>query len=121
MTSTDEWLANRIAITVRKLGQRSAREKAKEMRDAAAERARLRKENLRMRIELGSLIVEAGLSAWTRAELLGLLIDGRDRATHSPTARLAMRKRGEAFFLSPATNQSAPVTSTTSALEPGVH
>lgn len=97
MTSTDQWLIDRLAATVRRLGQRNAREKAREMRDAAAERARLRKENLKMRVELGALVVEAGLSDWARDELLGLFLDGRDRATQSPTARLAMRKRGEAF------------------------
>ena len=70
----------------------------REMRRATIARARARKLDARKKYQLGESVLLAGLADWHAAELVGLLLDGKERFAASPTMRMGLRKRGEAHL-----------------------
>lgn len=66
-----------------------ARTKAKEQQ---------RRQAVRRAIQLGESVL-ATADDWERSELVGALLDARERIRGSPTMRLAARKRGEQHLL----------------------
>lgn len=88
-------LANRLVQTTRKIADLQANRLAHERLVAVRLRKKERRARLRRRIELGSAIETAGLSDWKVAELVGALLDLRDRIGASKTQRMAAQKRGE--------------------------
>lgn len=66
-------------------------------RQYRAQRARDRKRDARSKIQLGGLIVKAGLGHEDPAVLLGLLSEGFDALGHDET-RARYRRRGKAIF-----------------------
>jgi len=97
MTGIDA-LTAKIERSTKRTAQLQAQRALREMRLAAIERARARKHAARRRYELGETVLLAGLVDWQAAELVGLLLDGKDRYGSSPTMRLGLRKRGEAHL-----------------------
>jgi len=53
-----------------------------------------RKQDIREKIEMGSLIVKAGLRYEKRTLLLGLLLDGRQRLKEDETERFRLEQIG---------------------------
>jgi hypothetical protein len=49
----------------------------------------------RRRSELGAAVEKAGLSEWNAAEIVGVLLEVKDRIGLSRTQRMAAQKRGE--------------------------
>jgi hypothetical protein len=88
-------LEDQILRAAKRVAQLSARQMVRDMRQASRTKVRERRDALRRRSSLGDAVVIAGCAHWPAAELVGLLIDGRERFEHSPTQRLALRKRGE--------------------------
>jgi hypothetical protein len=99
-------LGERIETTAARLAQLNARERLL----AQAEKARakklekrqwaktiaglLRSADAHRKIALGGVCIAAGVDDFDAAELCGMLLDARDRVNHSPTVRLALKKRG---------------------------
>ena len=98
MATVDERLTARIAATTRRLGQLKARELLREMRATDRRRSSERRALARRRVELGDAILKAGCGDWLPAEIVGVLLDARERFGSSSTQRLGMRKRGEAWI-----------------------
>lgn len=96
--SADGKLARRIASKTEQLGQLVARRLLREQREAMKERARQRRADLERRKELGGAVLAAGLDDWSVSEVVGLLLEGQDHLGYSPTMRLGVRKRGEAYL-----------------------
>lgn len=111
----DEWLIKRLTATVEQLSERRKAQLMRDWRRSTTQRAKERREGLRVKIELGSAVFKAGLRSWSQDEVLGLLLDGRDRVSHSPTLRLAVRKKGEAF------RTGRPAEATQSSSPPTIH
>lgn len=94
MSATDT-LAAKIERSQKRTAQLQARQALREMRLATVARARARKCAARRKYELGESVLLAGLVDWQAAELVGLLLDGKDRFGASPTMRMGLRKRGD--------------------------
>lgn len=88
-------IARALERATRDVSQVRARELAREMREKAERQERARKEAFRRRLAMGEIVSRAGLDDWSAAEVLGLLLDGKDRVGESATMRLGMRQRGE--------------------------
>lgn len=56
-----------------------------------------RRADTHLKIQLGGLIVKAGLAAMPRDQLLGLLLDGKERARDPDTAEHFVRLGEKAF------------------------
>lgn len=98
MAPVNERLAEQIAATTRRLGQLKARELLREMRATDRRRSSERRALARRRVELGDAVLKAGCGDWLPAEIVGVLLDARERFGSSSTQRLGMRKRGEAHL-----------------------
>lgn len=98
MTGLDA-LTAKIERSARRTAQLQAQRALREMRLATIERVRARKRAARQRYELGDSVLLAGLVDWQAAELVGLLLDGKDRFGASPTMRMGLRKRGEEHLM----------------------
>lgn len=103
----DDELEARIRRATDRLAQRHARRLLRRMREETRARTQMRREEGRRRSALGAAVLAAGLGDWQSAELLGLLLTGRDRATASPGIRETLRVRGEAE-LAPVQNATVP-------------
>lgn len=90
-----EAIARALERATRDISQVRARELAREMREKAERQERARKEAFRRRLAMGEIVSRAGLDHWSAAEVLGLLLDAKDRAGDSPTMRMGLRQRGE--------------------------
>lgn len=90
-----EAIARALERATRDISQVRAKELAREMREKAERQERARKEAFRRRLAMGEIVSRAGLDDWSAAEVLGLLLDGKDRVGESATMRLGMRQRGE--------------------------
>lgn len=95
MATVDERLTARIAATTHRLGQLKARELLREMRATERRRSSERRTLARRRVELGDAILKAGCGDWDVMEIVGTLVDARERFGLSSTQRLGMRKKGE--------------------------
>lgn len=92
----DDALEARIRRATNRLSQRQARRLLRQMRQEDRELSRARRHEARQQSKLGAAVLAAGLGDWQSAELLGLLLTGRDRAVASPGLRETLRTRGEA-------------------------
>jgi hypothetical protein len=68
------------------------------MRATDRRRSSERRALARRRVELGDAVIKAGCGDWLPAEIVGVLLDARERIGGSSTQRLGMRKRGEAHL-----------------------
>lgn len=82
-----------IQRTVQRLAQLQARRALADMRKATAARARARRNDARRHQELGAAIDGAGFADWPPADIMGLLLVGRDHFGEADTARKLMRER----------------------------
>lgn len=101
-------LQARIAAKTEQLGQLVARLHRFEQRAAMKERERQKRSDRQRRLELGAAVIRAGCGHWSVPELVGVLLDARDRVGGSSTQMLGMRKRGDAHLGRQATD--APPT-----------
>lgn len=90
-----EAIARALERATRDISQVRARELAREMREKAERQERARKEAFRRRLAMGEIVSRVGLDDWSVEEVLGLLLDGKERVGSSATMRLGMRQRGE--------------------------
>ncbi|GMV29154.1 MAG: hypothetical protein AMXMBFR59_12790 [Rhodanobacteraceae bacterium] len=79
----------------REVSQAQAKELLQEMRAKAKLKEAARKNEFRRRLAMGEVVSHAGLDDWSTAEVLGLLLEGKERVGASPTMRLGMKQRGE--------------------------
>lgn len=93
--STDV-LETRIVKMTHRLAALEARRLLRERQHAA----QARKAETRRRIELGGAVIAAGCGEWTTAEVIGLIVKGREEAGSSPTMRMAFRQEGESVLAS---------------------
>lgn len=94
-------LANRLVQTTRKIADLQANRLAQERLVAVRLRKKERRARLRRRIELGIAVERAGLAGWNTMEIVGALMDVRDRIGASKTQRMAAQKRGELLMREP--------------------
>lgn len=87
-------LTNQLLKTTRKIADHEANRLAHERLVAIRSRKKERRVRLRRRICFGTIVERAGLGEWEVAEVLGVLVEAKDRVGRSPTMRLAARKRG---------------------------
>lgn len=80
----------------KRLARLKARSMLREMREEHRARELARRKHHQRRLALGDAVLEAGLDDWQPNEILGLLLHGIDDVGQSPTARMSLRKRGEA-------------------------
>ena len=97
MSATDA-ISAQIERATKRVAQLQARRALREMRRATVARARARKLDARRKYQLGESGLLAGLADWQPAELVGLMLDGKERFGASPTMRMGLRKRGEAHL-----------------------
>lgn len=65
-------------------------------RKKAEQQAKRRREQLRRRRELGDAVVEAGMAAWSKAVLSGLLLRAKEHFGDSEATRPMLVHRGGA-------------------------
>ncbi|MEO5623465.1 MAG: conjugal transfer protein TraD [Dokdonella sp.] len=94
MTEQRPQLAAQIERATKRLTQLKAREFLRNQQAKTKAKGEVRRADAHRKIELGGLVIAAGLKDWDCAELVGALLDAADRASHSPTVRLGLRKRG---------------------------
>lgn len=95
MESRVERLRERVERETRRLAQARARELLREQRSAMLQRAAGRRLAEKRRAEFGNAVVMAGCEDWDPMEIVGTLMDARERFGSSTTQRLGMRKKGE--------------------------
>jgi hypothetical protein len=95
MNAMSDKLAERLANTADRLARLKARQLLRDMQTKNRIEDAERRADVRRRIELGSAVLTAGCGDWTPTEIVGLLLDGRERAGSSPTMRIGARRRGE--------------------------
>ena len=95
MSSSADRLTQQLLQTAQKIARVQANGLLRDRRVVLRSKQKERQARLRRRIELGSAIEVAGLSDWKLAELVGALLDARDRIGASKTQRMAAQKRGE--------------------------
>lgn len=100
MSSASDRFNERVAAATKRLAALKARQLMREIREANSARQRARRQEMRRRLELGGAVLAAGCGEFTVVEVIGLLLDSRDRVEASPTMRLALRKRGQEWFAS---------------------
>lgn len=96
MESRVERLLERVERETRRLAQARARELLREQRSAMLQRAAARRAAQQRRDELGNAVSMAGCGDWDPMEIVGTLMDARERFGTSTTQRLGMKKKGEA-------------------------
>lgn len=93
---------DRYSQRVTRATQRLMALKTQQLRREMAEQNRARqvarRRDQRRRVELGSAVLLAGCGQLETDELVGLLLDARDRIGSSPTMRMAFRKRGREWM-----------------------
>lgn len=90
-----ERLKQELVETAEQLAQVLASQLHREQqgRQRYAEQNRI--QQARRRSELGAAVEKAGLADWNAAEIVGVLLETRDRIGLSRTQRMAAQKRGE--------------------------
>lgn len=92
--SLEKWMEQLMDLA-EKIGGIKARQLSREQR----QKDRSKDLERRFRARRHALIAEAtrtaGLAEWSIPEILGVLLDARERIGHSPTLRLAATKRAE--------------------------
>jgi hypothetical protein len=89
------------ALVVRatnRLATLKARQLLREMREQKRAREAEERRAQRRKMELGHAASLAGIDDYSAEEVVGMLLDAKDRVGHSPTQRLAMKKRGDEWL-----------------------
>lgn len=94
-------LTNQLLKTTRKIADHQANRLAHERLVAIRSRKKERRVRLRRRIELGIAVERAGLAGWNTMEIVGVLLESKDRIGLSRTQRMAAQKRGELLLRAP--------------------
>lgn len=99
MTRTDtDRLTDPIVRATQRLAQIHARRLLRDMRAASTSKIRARRLDRKRQVELGGAVIAAGCGDWPASEIVGLVLDGRDRFGGSVTMRLGLRKRGDEYL-----------------------
>lgn len=98
MSSSSDKLSERVASATQRLAALKARQLMREMRNAHLAKLRARREERRKRLEFGGAVLTAKCTDFSSVEIVGLLLDGKERVGASPTMRLAIRKKGQEWL-----------------------
>jgi|GEM_PF-4292602 hypothetical protein len=90
--------ADLVARATQRLAVLKARQLLREMKAQKRTREVARRQTLQRRMELGHATSMAGVDDYSADEVVGMLLDAKERMGHSPTQRLALRKRGEEWL-----------------------
>jgi hypothetical protein len=82
---------NRLAVV-------KARQLLREMREQKRVRKLEERRAEKRKMALGHATFLAGVDDFSPEEVVGMLLDAKERLGHSPTQRLAMRKRGDEWL-----------------------
>lgn len=85
----------RVAEMTDRLATLKSRQLMRELQFEQRARELIRKRDARRRWELGTAILEAGFGEWHALEVVGVLLEAKERIGDSPTQRLAVRIRAE--------------------------
>ncbi len=85
----------RVAEMTDRLATLKSRQLMRELQFEQRTRELIRKRDARRRWEIGTAVLEAGFGDWHSLELVGALLDVKERIGDSPTQRLAVRIRAE--------------------------
>lgn len=91
-TSIEEEKIRRITM---RLAQMQAKSALRAMKSAVRARTRQKREHAHRRNCLGEAVMQAGLGEWKPAEVLGLLLAGRDHFGVTETARALFAQRAQ--------------------------
>lgn len=94
-SSAIERAAERVLRSSRQLARQIAGQLLQEQRAKTHARKRARDIELRRKLQFGAAVISAGLGEWDFTEVLGVLLEAKERVGRSPTMRMAARKRGE--------------------------
>jgi hypothetical protein len=97
VSSNDKDAALVVRATNR-LATLKARQLLREMREQKRAREAAQRREMKRRAELGHAAAMAGVEDYSAEEVVGMLLDAKERLGHSPTQRLATRKRGEEWL-----------------------
>lgn len=92
--SLEKW-TEQLMDLAGKIGGIKARQLSREQRQKARSKDLERRLMARRHALIAEATRTAGLAEWSVPEILGVLLDARERIGHSPTLRLAARKRAE--------------------------
>lgn len=95
MSSSSDKLSERVASATQRLAALKARQLMREMRNAHLAKLRARRDERRQRLQFGGAVFIAQCTDFSPVEIVGLLLDGKERVGVSPTMRLAIRKKGQ--------------------------
>lgn len=112
MSARSDKLAQRLALTTERLASLRAEQLQRELRAAYLAKQRARRIALRRRLDLGGAVLTAGCGEFAMVEVIGLLLDAKERVGPSPTMKLAMRKKGQDWLAG-----APPTTGVTRSLE----
>jgi Conjugal transfer protein TraD len=94
VTDTSTKQAERVARATQRLAALKAQQLMREMREQHRARQRARRLQERRRLELGAAVAVSGVDHLSFEELVGMLLDAKERLGSSPTMMLGMRKKG---------------------------
>lgn len=97
MTNGDKH-TDAVAKATQRLAMLKARQLLRELRAQKRNRAAEQRRSLQRRMELGHAVLLADVDGYSSEEIVGMLLDAKERLGHSPTQRLAMKKRGEEWM-----------------------
>jgi hypothetical protein len=103
VSPTDKDAALVVRATNR-LATLKARQLLREMRERKRALEAAERRAQRRRLELGHAAAMADIDDYSPEEVVGMLLDAKERLGHSPTQRLAMRKKGEEWLRAPLQN-----------------
>jgi len=103
MSKASERQAERLVLATQRLAELKAEQLVREIRAHHRQRARERQLHERRRQELGDAVERSGSVNLTIPELVGVLLDAKERLGSSPTMLLGMRKKGAEWLDRPGT------------------
>jgi hypothetical protein len=95
MSAHTDKLTERVASATERLAALKARQLLRELRAEHQAKRRARRNDVRRRLDLGGAVLTAECGDFTLVEVIGLLIDAKERLGPSPTMMLAMKKKGQ--------------------------
>jgi len=94
MSKASERQTEKLVLATQRLAELKAQQLMREMRTQHRQRAQARRQRERRHQELGEAVERSGSGHFTIPELVGVLVDARERLGSSPTMLLGMRKKG---------------------------
>lgn len=95
MSKASERATERLDRAVQRLTQLKARQLMIEQQEKLQLKEQELRALVRRRYDFGEAVIAAGLSDWNPFEVVGALLEVRDRIGLSKTQRMAAQKRGE--------------------------